>query len=216
MGKYNPDIAVQEIANDVRLQTSGRLIVQGTFQASGAGGSTYTAGGVGTAMYVPVDFGAGGTIDSMSINVTTLAATSQYRLALYARSTTATTAAPFGTSQPGGLVLDFGALDVTATGVKVSTAAAVKVAGVMYVLCSPQGSGVAVISGAATGAQPATLMTPYLNQATAVAGLFTANNVGYAETTSVTAAPPAVATVTGLSAGATPILVWRWTARAPS
>lgn len=204
MGSYNPDIAIQQIASDPRVAQAGRVIRQGRFVVSGPGGSTYTAGGVGTAIYLPVDFGAGGFADSWSINVTTLGATSQYRLALYRPDPV--------TALPGGLQADLGALDVTATGVKASTAAAQKVQGIMFLLLSPQGSNVAVLSGAATGVAPAVQLTPYLTQATAVAGLFTNNNVGYTETASVTAAPPANANVSGLNSAGIPIVVWRFSA----
>lgn len=198
-----PDISIQRIANDPRVMTGGRLIRASQFVASGPGGSTYTSGGVGTALYIPVDFGAGGYADSFSINVTTLGATSQYRLALYAQD---------ATGKPGGLVKDLGALDVTGTGVKTSTATTTKVAGVMWMLLSPQGSNVAIISAAATGVAPSIQYTPYITQTTAAAGFFTANNIGFAESTSVTAAPPAVASPTALSSGAAPIVVWRWSA----
>lgn len=204
MGSYNPDIAIAQIANDPRI--AGRLIRAGDYQASSAGATTYTAGAVGNAVYIPIDFGAGGRIDSMSINCTTLGATSQYRVALYARNAT--------TGRPGQLVQDMGALDVTATGVKTSVAAAVAVSGLMYVLASPQGSNVAVVSGAATGHAAASALTHLIAETTLNASFFTANCVGYTET-GVTAAPPATATPV-LGTGAVPIVVWRWTAVAQS
>lgn len=199
MGRFNPDVAIQEISSDPRI--ANRLIKAGQFQGNINGASTHTAGGVGAAVYVPIDFGAGGYADLFSINCTTLGVTSQYRLALYKQATN---------GQPGGLVLDLGALDVTATGVKVSTAAAVKVAGIMYVLCSPQGSNVAVISGAATGASLAYVMAPLIVQASAVAAFFTSAISGYTEA-GVTAAPPATATPV-LAATSLPVVVWRWSA----